>query len=578
MIANAPSLRSSRWPPAIVAVVALMLVVCTNAQTPQQKDTPEAAPETAPDARPSASEPASKPAARAANSATGPAKGDEPNIPYQDVLKFPDEWPDVSVRDRTVAEENRDDPKNAAVRAQLDRVLPEINFDALPLTDAIDHFRDVTGVNIFINWKALEAAGVERNTPVSARMRDIRFRKALAIVLDTVAAPEKPLGFNIDDGVITVSTADDLDRDSVVRVYDVRDLIAAVPDYDPPPANEPPAAPAPREPAAEWAKIDADHARPVEQDEAVRRLTNLLRETVEPAAWGKSANVRELQGQLIVTAPPRMHGPIVQVLEHLRQARGVQVSLETRLIAIDEPLLDALPAALRGKVAGQLRLAKDPIPLGDAPGPGPGEGDDPPGAAAGVYLSAADLDQFLRAVQATGHAAVISAPRITLFNGQAAYVIVGNQRAYVADYTVLKQPNGQTKYEPVFGTATAGIMLWARATASADRKHATLSLHPRFTQLAGMEEVPWHQQAAAGKDAQDLTVQRPNLLVSELRLTTSVPNGQTLLLGGLKGHFPAEGEKVDAGAPLRNVIMLVKPTLIIQREVVRKEFPLPNDH
>jgi bla regulator protein BlaR1 len=48
-----------------------------------------------------------------------------------------------------------------ATRAQLDRNLPECNFDGVALTDVLDFLHDVSGANIFINWKALADAGVD---------------------------------------------------------------------------------------------------------------------------------------------------------------------------------------------------------------------------------------------------------------------------------------------------------------------------------------------------------------------------------------------------------------------------------
>ena len=58
-------------------------------------------------------------------------------------------------------------------------------------------------------------------------------------------------------------------------------------------------------------------------------------------------------------------------------------------------------------------------------------------------------------------------------------------------------------------------------------------------------------------------------------------NGKTLLMGGLKGYFGPEanahnGAVVEAKAETKpqNVLLLVKPTLIIQREVEKPQFPL----
>src|SRR6266568_2628916 len=56
---------------------------------------------------------------------------------------------------------------NAQTRAQLDRVLPAVNFTNVTLKDAIDFLRDVSGSNIHVNWKAIEAAGITQDTPIT---------------------------------------------------------------------------------------------------------------------------------------------------------------------------------------------------------------------------------------------------------------------------------------------------------------------------------------------------------------------------------------------------------------------------
>ena len=109
-------------------------------------------------------------------------------------------------------------------------------------------------------------------------------------------------------------------------------------------------------------------------------------------------------------------------------------------------------------------------------------------------------------------------------------------------------------------------MFRAQSTVSADRKFATLTLGPKLTYLAGMDEVPWDKSPPG----ENLTVQRPKLLVSQLATTASVPDGATLLLGGLRGYEPVAGNAAEGRQKLSNVLMLVKPTLIVRRDVEAK--------
>jgi type II secretory pathway component GspD/PulD (secretin) len=418
----------------------------------------------------------------------------------------------------------------------------------------------------------LEAAGVDRTTPVTARLRDVKFGKALSVLLDSVGGGNIELGYKVDQGVITISTVADLDRDTVTRVYDIRDLMITIPDFQPPPDLLGIRGPdkAARDDAGNAKGPDADAAGAL----AGERVIRLIRDTIAADTWDKTSKMRELQGQLIVTATPKVHEQIVPLLAQLRDARAWQVSVEARFLSVDDNLLNDLPAKLREAVAGQLRGAKDLVPVDAGPSsavkpPATGPAPVPADPSKVVILDAAQTDALLKAVQTNWSNRILTAPRLTLFNGQTAYVMVSTQQAYVADLSVVKEKDGATRYEPVIGTAQAGVLLWAGATVSADRKSATLTLRPRLTQLAAIEEVPWH----ANPPGEHLTVQRPRILASELATIVNVPDRSTLLLGGLKSYDAAEGQPAEAGKP-HNVLLLVRPTLIIQREVQGPQFPL----
>ena len=114
----------------------------------------------------------------------------------------------------------------------FDQRLDAVNFEQVPLAEAIQALREKTGQNIFVNWRALEEAGVKRETPVTARLRDVKLGPALQSILADAGGGHVELGATIDDGVITISTADDLRKNVATRVYDIRDLLVVVPDFE----------------------------------------------------------------------------------------------------------------------------------------------------------------------------------------------------------------------------------------------------------------------------------------------------------------------------------------------------------
>src|SRR5687767_9156902 len=93
--------------------------------------------------------------------------------------------------------------------------------------------------------------------------------------------------------------------------------------------------------------------------------------------------------------------------------------------------------------------------------------------------------------------------------------------------------------------------------------------------LEGLTPVPWD---AAPPGVTDLFVQVPILLTQELQTTVTVPDGGTLLLGGFVEGTSGLPHTRPASQPATRAVsdlyMLVKPTLIVQREREPKQFPL----
>jgi hypothetical protein len=74
-------------------------------------------------------------------------------------------------------------PSNAAVQLQLSRPLPGVNFTGVALVDVMDFMRDVTGLRVAVDWPALEAAGVGKNSTVNVNLNGVRLGEALALLV-----------------------------------------------------------------------------------------------------------------------------------------------------------------------------------------------------------------------------------------------------------------------------------------------------------------------------------------------------------------------------------------------------------
>jgi type II secretory pathway component GspD/PulD (secretin) len=159
-----------------------------------------------------------------------------------------------------------------------------------------------------------------------------------------------------------------------------------------------------------------------------------------------------------------------------------------------------------------------------------------------------------------------------LFNGQRAYVMVATSRSYTSDYSAVTTASGQPRYDPIVSVVQTGLLMDIQATISSDRTAATLSLRPQVSALLGMKQFPWSGRPAGS----NLMVQDPQVRSTELQTTVSVPDGRTLLLGGMEDpRVPGDSAAATRpDRPLRSLFLLVKPKVIVAAVAEQKQFPL----
>jgi len=202
---------------------------------------------------------------------------------------------------------------------------------------------------------------------------------------------------------------------------------------------------------------------------------------------------------------------------------------------------------------------------------------------------------LLRATQISQNTTTLTAPRITLFNGQRAFVVVATETAFVSDLTPIVGTSA-VAFDPTIGIIQSGVLLDVQATVSSDRKYVTLTLRPTLTRLRSLISFPVSAIAnstGTGGTSQQIVsalVQQPVRDITTINTTVSVPDGGTLLLGGQT--LAGEIER-DSGVPVLSkipflkrlftntgmskdeqvLLILVKPTIVIQREREQEQFP-----
>jgi hypothetical protein len=116
-------------------------------------------------------------------------------------------------------------------RDLLSKRVPQAKLDNIALTDALDFLRDIAGVNISVDWKALEAAGVSKDAQVNLELHNVSAGKILSLILSQ-AGPGDLLTWYIDRDVVQITTRAIADQQMITIVYYVMDLLQPNPSFN----------------------------------------------------------------------------------------------------------------------------------------------------------------------------------------------------------------------------------------------------------------------------------------------------------------------------------------------------------
>lgn len=126
-----------------------------------------------------------------------------------------------------IATPSLETPADRATRERLQTIVSAFEFEGgTSFEDIIAFLREQGRFSIDVNWNALATVNIDRTTDVGGiSLQKVKLDTALQILLGKIGGTEAPLGYDLVDGIVQVSTAEDLDLRSIVRVYDVRALL-----------------------------------------------------------------------------------------------------------------------------------------------------------------------------------------------------------------------------------------------------------------------------------------------------------------------------------------------------------------
>lgn len=403
-------------------------------------------------------------------------------------------------------------------------------------------------------------------------------------------------------------------------------------------------------------------------------IIELITSTIQPTTWDEvggpgSIAPFETNLSLVVSQTQDVHEEIVDLLEQLRRLQDLQVTIEVRFITLNDNFFERIgvdfdfdiddnidrPFQVFGRTTDDgdpddgtepnrntLDVDNDKsVTVGlSAPGvfsadldipftqdsfglavPQFGGFDATAGAQMGfAILSDIEAFFFISAAQGDRRSNVLQAPKVTLFNGQQAFVSDTSQSPFVISVIPVVGDFAAAQ-QPVIVVLNEGTHMTVQAVVSNDRRFVRLTVVPYFSQIGDVntfqftgsttstvdttaegfenlgddEDPDWqrtNESSSGTVSSSGTTVQLPTFSFVTVTTTVSVPDGGTVLLGGIKRLSEGRNEfgtpilnkipyinrlfkNVGIGRETQSLMMMVTPRIIIQEEEEEKIGILP---
>jgi len=207
------------------------------------------------------------------------------------------------------------DDSGVAVRSRvpttlryLSQRIAEVDFEQAELDQVMDWIDSLTPMTVVVRWQVLEDAGIERDKPISMRVRNLRLSQVLWLLMEEIGGPDLKLAYRASGELLILSTEEDLGREMVLRVYDVGDLLVRIPRFTDAPAID--FATPQGGGLGRRSSSDRQENGRRDQDAEIEKLIRLIVQTVEPDSWAGNGGLGTIQAfhdLLVVRNNLRVH-------------------------------------------------------------------------------------------------------------------------------------------------------------------------------------------------------------------------------------------------------------------------------
>ncbi|MCA9000990.1 MAG: hypothetical protein KDB61_03635, partial [Planctomycetes bacterium] len=196
-----------------------------------------------------------------------------------------------------------------------------------------------------------------------------------------------------------------------------------------------------------------------------------------------------------------------------------------------------------------------------------------------TFLDDMQLELVLRAVSKSERIELVTAPRLLVANSARSHLAVLNQVSYVQDFDV-EIAQASSIADPVVRVTHEGVILDVRPVVSADRRFVTMELRPTVARL----KRPIAERVTTLGSQTSVTIQLPEIEYQRVRTTIPIPDGGTVMLGGMK---EIERQDYASGVPILNKVPILsalferKGTFVSNRKLLillKADIVIPSEH
>ncbi|MFO0981797.1 MAG: hypothetical protein U1E76_08660 [Planctomycetota bacterium] len=495
-------------------------------------------------------------------------------VPQHDILQGPDAafWEEISrIRgsQRRLGLEQLEDPETQSLRLSLKSQRMPANFEEASIDDVANTITTLTGIPVNIDPEVRKEVTDAGQTVTLKNLNSVTVEALLNIITRQLG---EGLTHTVRHGTVMITKKEKAYGAPIIKTHPVQDITFGLQDFKGPKID----------------RITLPGAQEQEEGPGVfggdlekvviispEDVVNLIKENIARETWDQEQYKCEVatNNQLLVIHTPEVQTQIAEFLDDLRRFSSQVVTIESRFVAVTDAFIQEIGSDFRG-LGGEFgsNVTLDDLTNGledktsqglDNEGSGltgasPSSGvffnDNSDGDIRGRsenfwanplgsilstvgggsfqfgFLDDTQVNLVLRMIEKSVNATEISAPILTVFNTERAYFTNINEVSYLQDFDV-DVANTAFIANPQVGVIQEGIVLDVRPTISYDRRFITLEIQ---TTVANLKRPIPEFETSLGGFSVPIRFQLPEIDVSSSYTTVQVPDGGSIIMGGMK--------------------------------------------